>query len=65
MDAVDALICFGYQVVRNGILEKTQYRLCGERADLHFKQSIELLLKEVRENAQYYAKEIIKRGNKL
>ncbi len=61
MDAIDALLCFGYKIVREKDPLKP-FTLSGKGADLRFRDSISLLLKEIQENVKYYAVEIRKKG---
>lgn len=65
MNALDALLCFGYRIIKADFLEKASYKLCGKNADKKYKESTNLLLEEINEKAEYYAKEIIERGKKL
>ncbi len=52
MDAVDALLCFGYKIERVG----TTYLLSIPRIDPLDMESIKLLWKEIRENQVKYKK---------
>ncbi len=65
MDALDALFCFGFKIVKCGILEKAKYKLDGDCSDVKNADSIKLLLKEIHELPEYYAKQMMERGDKL
>ena len=56
MDAIDALLCFGYSLIKNSqSSQKNKYVLCSDNADWkHHHKSINLLLKEIDESKDYY-----------
>ncbi len=65
MDAFDALFCFGFEIVRGNGIDEAGYKLADKNSDLKYTESIKLLFKEINEGAEYYAKEIRERGDKM
>lgn len=72
LDALDALLCYGYRVVRDGPTGvDTAFRLCGAKAFLtcaEDKKAVALLLQEIEETngikgfENYYVHKIIEIG---
>ena len=72
-DALDALFCFGWRIVKelpkstdcNTLITGPSYRLCAARADPNFGPSIGLLLREMSEAEDYYAWRLIQERRKI
>lgn len=72
LDAVDCLFAFGYKIKKapappGGIFLESLpvFKLCNADADMSYKKSIGLLLQEIDENKEYYARRIIEIGKEL
>jgi len=71
LDALGALLCFGYRIVKEPpteggtMITGHEYRLCSAKADPNFRSSIGLLLREVSEAEDYYKKRLMQVGRKL
>ncbi len=68
-DAVDCLFAFEYQIMKliDPVTLKEQYKFtpCDKGIDIKDKPSVDLLLKELKENQNYYANRINEIGRKL
>ncbi len=71
-DAIDCLYAFGYQIMKrvepvDPLTLKEEYKLgpCGNHIDPKDQPSVDLLLKEIDENKEYYFKRITEIGRKL
>lgn len=71
LDALDALLLFGYKVVKESpgkfgsMVTGGDYRLCSAKADMSFKSSISDLLIELSEAELYYKKRLNEEGKKI
>ena len=71
LDALDALFCFGYRIVKESpgkggtMVTGHEFRLCSAKIDRDYLKSIGILLKEVSEAEEYYKKRLVQEGRRM
>jgi hypothetical protein len=70
LDALDALLLFGFRIVKempktSTLITGTGYRLCGSKVDGLYPDSVSLLFKEVDEAPEFYKKRLVQMGKRM
>ncbi|MEE1550231.1 MAG: hypothetical protein V1244_01250 [Nitrospinaceae bacterium] len=70
MDALDALLCLGYAIVKEmpesgTLINGPRFRLCSAATEPRHSHSVSLLLGEVDDARMYYSRRLIEEGKKL